>query len=192
VTLFSGTTYYVLAQQFGATPPPASDAAVQLRVGYVGPAAADADGDGVANGSDCAPGDPTAWAVPGPARDLRFTTRSAMTWLSPQVAGSDAPLYDLLRSNSPQDFTKPACVASDLDVPGADDATAAAGLCAYLVRVRNACGANSGSSSAGMPGRRARALDRSATDVVEKVEGGRVRVRTPPDPRTGLVENGNI
>ncbi len=25
-------------------------------------------------------------------------------------------------------------------------------------------------------------------DVVEKVEGGRLRVRTPPDPRTGLVE----
>ena len=25
-------------------------------------------------------------------------------------------------------------------------------------------------------------------DVVEKVEGGRLRVRTPPEPRTGLVE----
>jgi len=25
-------------------------------------------------------------------------------------------------------------------------------------------------------------------DVVEKVEGGRLRVRTPPDPHTGLVE----
>ena len=25
-------------------------------------------------------------------------------------------------------------------------------------------------------------------DVVEKIEGGRLRVRTPPDPRTGLVE----
>jgi hypothetical protein len=25
-------------------------------------------------------------------------------------------------------------------------------------------------------------------DVVEKVEGGRLRVRTPPDPRTGLAE----
>ena len=25
-------------------------------------------------------------------------------------------------------------------------------------------------------------------EVVEKVEGGRLRVRTPPDPRTGLVE----
>lgn len=25
-------------------------------------------------------------------------------------------------------------------------------------------------------------------DVVEKVDGGRLRVRNPPDPRTGLVE----
>jgi hypothetical protein len=25
-------------------------------------------------------------------------------------------------------------------------------------------------------------------DVVEKVEGGRLRVRTPPDPRTGLAD----
>jgi hypothetical protein len=47
-------------------------------------------------------------------------------------------------------------------------------------------------STGDLPGaeRLARYLTRGPLplDVVEKVEGGRLRVRTPPDPRTGLVE----
>lgn len=139
ITLLAGTTYYLAVHQYGSAPPPATDAAAQLRVARVGAASPDADGDGVGNAGDCAPNDAAAWAPPGPATGLRFTSRSDLTWSEPANPGAPFVVYDVVRSANPGDFSAATLVASDVDITAANDPSAPSKLFAYLVRTRNAC-----------------------------------------------------
>lgn len=139
ITLLEGTTYYLAVQQYGASPPPGSDASVQLRVARVGAASPDADSDGTANAGDCAPNDAAAWASPGPARGLRFENRIDLTWSEPADPGAPFAIYDVVRSTNPGDFSAATTVAEDLDSTTASDAAIPSKLFAYLVRTRNAC-----------------------------------------------------
>ena len=114
----------------------------------------DTDGDGVADGSDCAPGDPAVWAVPGEARSLTFPSgadTTMMEWLPPLSPGGTLVSYDLLRSAEPGDVWGAACVASGLTTTAASDPAVPAVSWFYLVRARNACGGNLGAASDGTP-----------------------------------------
>ena len=115
----------------------------------------DGDGDGVANGTDCVPGDAQAWTQPSPITDLRASKgTTGFVWSQP-VSGSGS-VYDLLRSETPGDFWNATCVASGLQqtsVPAAWDIAPAPGeLFFYLVRAHGACGtAPMGTKSDGSP-----------------------------------------
>jgi len=114
----------------------------------------DADGDGVADAADCAPGDASAWAVPGEASDLRFPVagdRATLAWSAPLEPGGATVLYDLLRSGRSDDFSLPACIGSDLTVTSAADPETPATAYFYLVRSGNRCGTNAGRRSDGAP-----------------------------------------
>jgi hypothetical protein len=117
--------------------------------------ALDGDGDGVANGTDCVPGDAAAWGVPEPVTDLALGRgETGFTWSQP--VGGGGAVYDLLRSGNPADFWNATCVVSGLQetsVPSSWDADPVASTAAfYLVRVRSACGtAPMGSASDGTP-----------------------------------------
>jgi hypothetical protein len=115
---------------------------------------ADGDGDGVPDGSDCAPTDPGAWAVPGEATDLLFhggAAPGALGWNAPASPGGTSVLYDLLRSARADDFGTPTCVAPGITVTSASDPAVPATVFYYLVRARNACGGALGSRSDGTP-----------------------------------------
>ena len=114
----------------------------------------DADGDGVPDASDCAPGDPSAWSVPGEATGLMMGGSEGATslqWSAPASPGGSAVFYDLLRSAAAGDFTGATCVASGLTIPAATDSGAPVRAFFYLVRAENACGGNLGSRSDGSP-----------------------------------------
>ena len=113
----------------------------------------DGDGDGVPDATDCAPADPTAWAVPGEATGLSFDAadETLLRWSPPSSPGGTAVRYDLLRSATPGDFGAPTCVASDIAVTSARDIAAPSTALFYLVRSENACGGNLGTRSDGTP-----------------------------------------
>ncbi|HEV8200432.1 MAG TPA: DUF11 domain-containing protein [Candidatus Polarisedimenticolia bacterium] len=116
--------------------------------------APDGDGDGVPDATDCAPGDPTEWAVPGEATGLVFPTpgnTAALQWNTPAAPGGTLVRYDLLRSTSPNDYSAAACAASGITATTASDVTAPVSGLYYLVRSRNTCGANLGAASNGTP-----------------------------------------
>ncbi|HET8946501.1 MAG TPA: immunoglobulin domain-containing protein [Candidatus Polarisedimenticolia bacterium] len=113
---------------------------------------ADSDSDGVADGCDCAPGDASAWAVPGDAATLNLTHTppgaggvTSLSWSAPATGGTAAGmLYDVVRSSVAADFVAAGiCVESD-DGPNtvATDASApaAGGIFFYVVRPQDACG----------------------------------------------------
>ncbi len=105
---------------------------------------ADDDGDGRFGPEfDCNDASNTVWSIPGEARALIFTTKTALTWSAPLTPGGTAPLYDTLRSSIASDFGATAtCLESD----GTDNTTAepskpvAANAYFYLVRAKNSCG----------------------------------------------------
>src|SRR5262249_4969024 len=116
--------------------------------------APDADGDGVPDASDCAPADPTAWAVPSEALNLRFPGPPPLTqlqWNAPATPGGTVVLYDLLRSTVKNDFSAATCLASGVTATSASDATAPTAGFFYLVRSRNVCGGTLGNASNGTP-----------------------------------------
>jgi uncharacterized repeat protein (TIGR01451 family) len=131
-------------------PNPANDTAqVSTTVG-----APDADGDGVPDATDCAPGDGTAWALPGEATGVIFPTpgnNATLQWSAPAAPGGTIVRYDLLRSASESDFSSATCVASGVTATSGNDATVPSSVLYYLVRSRNACGGNLGASSGGVP-----------------------------------------
>jgi VCBS repeat protein len=114
---------------------------------------ADIDGDGVTGAQDCAPAQASAWAVPGGIGDLLLDGREAtrLSWSAPSAPGGSVPRFDVLRSSSPSDFSSASCVEANGTDRVATDPTAPSDLLAYLVRVRNACGGNVGTSSSGAP-----------------------------------------
>jgi hypothetical protein len=114
----------------------------------------DADSDGVPDESDCAPGDPTTWAIPGEATGLIVAGEpdaTSLQWSAPADPGGTAVVYDVLRSDTAMDFTTPACLARDLATISAADPDLPAAAFYYLVRSRNACGVNAGTRSDGTP-----------------------------------------
>lgn len=151
VELSAGTTYYALAQQAGDTRYGPADALVQLRVARSAEGA-DGDGDGAPDSTDCAPADAAAWSVPGPARELEFEADGeTLVWRAPDSPGGTGVRFDVLRSTDAAAFGAPSCLETNTVETHARDAARAAPLFAYLVRARNACGANSGSDAAGVP-----------------------------------------
>ena len=114
----------------------------------------DFDCDGSAHGVDCDDNDPALWAIPGEAQLLTVLKNGAalqISWSVPaSFGGTQAPLYDLLRSNAPNDFTAAAtCAASGITATSGADAPA--GSAFYLARARNRCGGNLGADSGGTP-----------------------------------------
>jgi len=131
-------------------PNPAND--TDLETTTVG--VTDSDGDGVPDASDCAPGDLSAWAVPGEARNFRFPTRadnSQMQWDAPTLPGGTVVLYDLVRSTTAASFAAATCVATGQTGLTASDPSTPVTVFYYLVRSRNVCGGNLGSASNDTP-----------------------------------------
>jgi hypothetical protein len=127
----------------------------------------DRDGDGFGDGDpscsslvpDCKDADPAVWGTPGETANLRFTSKTVMSWNVPANPGAlaSALVYDTLRSSLASSFLSAVCVESD-DGPNAtatDGAAPPAGqLFFYLTRAQNTCAAGTGSlgsRSSGLP-----------------------------------------
>ena len=102
----------------------------------------DSDGDGVADCADCAPGDPSAFAVPGEVAGLHFNDSTTLSWAAPGAgSGTEAQVVRGALSELPAGGgASEACIATlgetsftDAAIP---DATRAFW---YLVRAKNAC-----------------------------------------------------
>jgi hypothetical protein len=112
----------------------------------------DIDGDGEPNASDCAELDDTVWDEPTEVVQLELTGSSptALSWSAPAAPGCAVPLYDVLRSTSPSDFSGAVCVEADGSDTAASDTDVPADTFYYLIRVENACGENLGTDSDGV------------------------------------------
>jgi len=120
-----------------------------------GLATVDGDGDGVANGSDCVPGDAGTWGPPSPVSNLTGSD-GATEWSWSPPASSSGAVYDVLRSDRPSDFWNATCVAAGISqttVPAAWDVNPRPGeIFFYLVRARSSCGtAPMGTGANGAP-----------------------------------------
>jgi hypothetical protein len=121
------------------------------------PGQEDGDGDGAGNACDCAAGDPSSWSAPGVVRNFRLakagTDFLTMAWDAPVAPGCQTPLYDVLHSSSPSDFSAATCVPGEANGTDlvASDATWPDPIMFYLVRVENPCGSSMGTDSQGMP-----------------------------------------
>ncbi len=117
----------------------------------------DDDNDGEDDATDCAPFDSTIWTTPrNPVADLGLSGNAptTLTWTEPAGSGCSDPVYDVLRSTSPSNFSGADCIASDdINTSAADnDSAPSAGNCYfYLVRIENNCGSNMGSGSDEIP-----------------------------------------
>jgi len=120
-----------------------------------GLAGVDGDGDGVANGADCVPGDASVWTAPSPVTNLMLSKgTTGFQWSQPPSGGG--AVYDVLRSGAAADFWNATCVASGISqttVPSAGDVNPNPGeIFFYLVRARSACGtAPMGTGNHGTP-----------------------------------------
>jgi CSLREA domain-containing protein len=112
----------------------------------------DDDGDGAADGTDCAPLDGGNWSVPAnPVSDLVLTKDSGgvrIAWSAPSNAGSTTPRYDVSRSASFSDFSGATCLASNSTVRELVDSSAG-DVVYYLIRVESACGGRVAAGSDG-------------------------------------------
>jgi hypothetical protein len=107
----------------------------------------DDDNDGAADGGDCAPVDPGAFALPGEIASLTLDAdKQTVNWASAVPSSGSATVHDLMRGNlgvfpvvagSVDHF----CVA-DSGGPSASDATIPASGAGfyYLARGQNSCG----------------------------------------------------
>jgi alpha-tubulin suppressor-like RCC1 family protein len=57
----------------------------------------DADGDGMPDDLDCAPADMLAFAVPGEVRDLRYESRTLLSWTTEAGRSGPGTTYDIVR-----------------------------------------------------------------------------------------------
>jgi len=102
---------------------------------------------------DCAPGNIDVWAPPSVVLNLIITKAATnnITWDAPQIPGCVTPVYDVLRSENPSDFTTATCITSDITNRTATDTTQPSPSFYYLIRVENTCGSNMGTDSSGTP-----------------------------------------
>jgi hypothetical protein len=116
----------------------------------------DADGDGVRDELDCAPGNAAAFAVPREVQDLRFLSPTELAWGTAAPSSGSGAAYDLVGGSlaglpvgsSPGE----ACLGAGL--PGTRSSAVAAPPSRagffYLVRAANGCGVGAyGADSAG-------------------------------------------
>ena len=107
------------------------------------------------DGTDCNDGDARVWGTPGEVRDLRFVDRSGIVWSSPFEPGSIAPLYDLLRADTPADFvTAAVCAATNATATSSsDEALPTPGRAFYyLARAESGCASGIGPLGTGTDG----------------------------------------
>jgi hypothetical protein len=110
----------------------------------------DSDGDGVGNLSDCAPGDPGAFAIPAQISGDAFASDAeTFSWTSAVPSSGAATVHDVMRGDVKQ-FPVGAgaseiCLASNLAGSSTPDATTPASRAGfyYLVRGKNVCGVGS-------------------------------------------------
>ncbi|HET9301072.1 MAG TPA: hypothetical protein VFO11_14070 [Candidatus Polarisedimenticolaceae bacterium] len=106
----------------------------------------DADGDGMPDDLDCAPADMMAFAIPGEVRDLRYETRTLVSWRTETGRSGPGTTFDLVRgalSALPvQPGSGESCPSNGLFVTNSPDAVQPAqGTGSYLlVRAANNCG----------------------------------------------------
>jgi hypothetical protein len=121
----------------------------------------DVDGDGLAAACDCSDSDRTVWKTPGEATDLHVYYYSGgaytfMVWATPAEPGGTADMYDVIRSETPTDFSAGSCIyvnPGDNTTTDSLDPSPGAGVF-YLVRAKNNCASGIGPlgwSSAGTP-----------------------------------------
>ena len=107
----------------------------------------DADGDGITDTCDCAPGNGAAYDVPGEVSGVGFASGSLLSWTSWNGAAGSGTVYDLLREDlaglrSGVPVASAACLATGLLAAAFSDPSDPApdGGYVYLVQARNACG----------------------------------------------------
>jgi hypothetical protein len=102
----------------------------------------DGDSDGVSNGSDCAPGDATAWAAPGEITDFGLGKLDGEEWTWSEPPSGGGAVYDVLRTQDYTDYWNAICVASGVEAPPpwGDDDPQPGEIFFYQVRTRGDCG----------------------------------------------------
>jgi len=120
------------------------------------PGQENADGDAAGDVCDCAPGDGTAFALPGEATGLQVGSgKTLLSWSAPVPQSGSGMLYDVMRgglAGLPVGSAAEVCPESGSpDTAAADAAVPEPGAgFYYLVRAANACGAGIyGTDSAG-------------------------------------------
>jgi len=110
----------------------------------------DGDGDGLGDACDCAPADPSAFAVPDEIDGLRWVGSELLSWDAEAVLSGSGTRYEVMRGDlggvsdlgpGPEDV----CVAADIAETETTDPSplpAADSGFFYLVRARNTCGAS--------------------------------------------------
>lgn len=90
---------------------------------------------------DCNDASAAVWDAPGPTANLRFVTKTGLTWDPPSDLGGTNAIYDILRSTSAQNLLLADCVESGGSDLVANDATLppSGHVRHYLTRARNAC-----------------------------------------------------
>jgi hypothetical protein len=122
---------------------------------------ADLDGDEVDNSVDCAPEDPTAWAVPAQVAGARFgADHATLSWTSLAAQAGPAVVYDVLRGALAQlpggvgSGAAETCLATGTPTAQITDSSIPVPAAAYyyLVRGSHVCGDGTwGSPSSGPP-----------------------------------------
>jgi hypothetical protein len=160
-TLLSSTVFNAGAIDSHPSNPDRFLVAVQQGLWQLDLICRDTDHDHVCNEGagpiDCAPTDPSTWAIPSEALNLNVAQSGAdatLTWDAPVAPGGSAPTYDVIRSDRSNDFTGGASCLESGD--GADrtatDSATPTSIYYYLVRPLSACGAGiTGTSSNGSP-----------------------------------------
>ncbi len=117
----------------------------------------DDDNDGEDDTTDCFPFDDTIWTSPGSPvihAALAGNLPTTITWEPSTDPGCSAPVYDVLRSISPTDFSGADCLAGNTALLNSTDPDGAPGAGItyyYLIRIQNGCGENLGTDSDGTP-----------------------------------------
>jgi len=118
----------------------------------------DDDDDGVDDDPDCAPLDPTTWAVPNPEDALLVTGTGTLEWSSQAATAGPSTVYDVVEGGvldliAAGDISAATCMVGGTSLTSATDPNPPQpGGTYYLVRGRNACGVGGyGTDSVGTP-----------------------------------------